>query len=104
MHAVQSDKVNAVPSYATCSLSIILLQPLPISSNNLTHTTRAPPEDSPDKITLEEHPFCQTGPNAWRYTTPTIPIPLVQPMFIHQLSAVVASLRVACHSPARIFV
>src|SRR4051794_1707246 len=45
--------------------------------------------------------FGQTEPNAWRYTTPTVPIPSVQPVFIHQLNVVVASLRVACHSPAR---
>src|SRR5256885_4199502 len=46
---------------------------------------------------------CQTGPNAWHYTTSTVPIPLVQLMFTHQLNVVVASPRFACDSQARIF-
>ena len=41
--------------------------------------------------------ICQTGPNAWRYITPTVPMGSVQLMFIHQLSVVVASLRAACY-------
>src|SRR4051812_44146188 len=50
---------------------------------------------------IETKETTQTGPNVWRYITPTVPIPSVQPVFIHQLSVMVASLRVACHSPAR---
>jgi hypothetical protein len=53
---------------------------------------------------LEPGGVCQTGPNAWHYRTPTVPMGSVQPVFIHQLSIVVASLRVACYLPARSFV
>src|SRR3954452_16273969 len=48
--------------------------------------------------------FCQTGPNAWHYTTPTVPMGSVQPVFTLQLSVVVANPRFACHSEARTIV
>ena len=58
----------------------------------------------PESPTPDPVPVCQTGPNAWHYTTSTVPIPLVQLMFTHQLNVVVASPRFACYSPARSFV
>jgi hypothetical protein len=52
-------------------------------------------------VILRSIAFCQTGPNAWRYRTPTVPMGSVQPMFTHQLNVVVASLNIRISQPHR---